>query len=430
MCMQCSVVPVLVPARDASPFMPGRMYIEVMDISASRTISTRDLIQAGLHNLDTARELIARATEHLPDELVTVLLNALKGTGDPDTALRSLVDIHEHCRNAADNDLGCFQHEDALCKLIKVVGNSEYFGTLMRTRPDLVQAACGDQYHGTAMDSDQRRDMIWNAVQGIGEVPSPVVRLARQSDALRAAYRRQLVSIMVEDLCADDAMEIQPQVSRALSDLVDAALTAALRIAQEHVPNGDKCRFTIIGMGKLGAREINYISDVDVMYVVEPVKQAEVQDDHEELRGMALTRVGTKIGALVQRLCQSVIPGGSEPALWQIDNALRSVGAHTGVLQGILRTVGGELGISGFAQSQAMRGRRSPRTGLFGHGPSYGVVSIGKKELCIRLPANAQTSRIPDTGSIEKPRDETRQRRAEGCRIHCANAAISAWPIG
>lgn len=324
--MQRSDVPVLVPVREASPFMPGRMYIGVMDTSASRTISTRDLIQAGLHNLDTARELIARATEHLPDELVTVLLDALKGTGDPDTALRSLVDIHEHCHNTADNGLGCFQHEDALSKLIKVLGNSEYFGTLMRTRPDLVQAACGDQYHGTAMDADQRRNNIWDAVQGVGETPSPVVRLARQSDALRASYRRQLVSIMVEDLCADDAMEIQPQVSRALSDLVDAALTAALRIAQEHVPNGDKCRFTIIGMGKLGAREINYISDVDVMYVVEPVKQAEVQDDHEALQGMALTRVGTKIGALVQRLCQSVIPGGSEPALWQIDNALRPEG--------------------------------------------------------------------------------------------------------
>ena len=53
----------------------------------------------------------------------------------------------------------------------------------------------------------------------------------------------------------------------------DAALESALAIAQSNTEESELLRFTIIGMGKLGAQELNYVSDVDLIYVVEPMAE-------------------------------------------------------------------------------------------------------------------------------------------------------------
>ena len=94
--------------------------------------------------------------------------------------------------------------------------------------------------------------------------------LAEAATALRQTYRKQLAAIMAQDTTAEDPIEIQPRISQELSDLADAALEGALAIARNEVDGSEHVRFAIIGMGKLGARELNYVSDVDLIYVVEP----------------------------------------------------------------------------------------------------------------------------------------------------------------
>lgn len=61
-------------------------------------------------------------------------------------------------------------------------------------------------------------------------------------------------------------------VGHQLSDLADAALTAALAVAIATVCPEGSCpiRLAVIAMGKCGARELNYVSDVDVVFVAEP----------------------------------------------------------------------------------------------------------------------------------------------------------------
>jgi glutamate-ammonia-ligase adenylyltransferase len=67
-------------------------------------------------------------------------------------------------------------------------------------------------------------------------------------------------------------------------------------------------------MGKTGGRELNYVSDVDVIYVVEPAEGA------TEAQALA---VGTKLATALARACSA--PSG-EPALWEVDAALRPEG--------------------------------------------------------------------------------------------------------
>ena len=52
------------------------------------------------------------------------------------------------------------------------------------------------------------------------------------------------------------------------ADLADAALDAALQVAVATV-SAARPRLAVIAMGKCGARELNYVSDVDVIFVGE-----------------------------------------------------------------------------------------------------------------------------------------------------------------
>ncbi|WKD57301.1 Glutamate-ammonia-ligase adenylyltransferase [Corynebacterium capitovis DSM 44611] len=96
---------------------------------------------------------------------------------------------------------------------------------------------------------------------------------------LRAAYRSLVMRIAAADLAGTFASESPAPrlgyraVTEALSDCADAALTAALAVAVRAVFGDEEpdARLAVIAMGKCGARELNYISDVDVIFVAEPV---------------------------------------------------------------------------------------------------------------------------------------------------------------
>ena len=133
--------------------------------------------------------------------------------------------------------------------------------------------------------------------------------------ALRVAYRRQVCAIAAVDLrAAQDSTAILPGIAQALSDLADAVLASALVIARSSVKDDDKVRIAIIAMGKCGARELNYVSDVDVMFVVEPTAGATNQE--------AIT-IGSDIAKAVIQVCSAVT---SEGAIWDVDAALRPEG--------------------------------------------------------------------------------------------------------
>ena len=133
--------------------------------------------------------------------------------------------------------------------------------------------------------------------------------------ALRVAYRRQVSAIAAVDLRAgNESTAILPGIAQALSDLADAVIASALVIARSNITNDDKVRLAVIAMGKCGARELNYVSDVDVMFVVEP---AEGASDQEAIS------IGTEIAKAVIQACSAVT---SEGSIWDVDAALRPEG--------------------------------------------------------------------------------------------------------
>ncbi|MEZ5194327.1 MAG: hypothetical protein R2734_18890 [Nocardioides sp.] len=100
-----------------------------------------------------------------------------------------------------------------------------------------------------------------------GAAPTAGMGGAAARDALRVEYRRHLLRLAARDLAhhlgVDDA-------AAELSDLAAATLDAALAVARYEVgESAASARLAVIAMGKCGAHELNYVSDVDVIFVAE-----------------------------------------------------------------------------------------------------------------------------------------------------------------
>ncbi|MEP7179480.1 MAG: bifunctional [glutamine synthetase] adenylyltransferase/[glutamine synthetase]-adenylyl-L-tyrosine phosphorylase, partial [Pseudonocardiales bacterium] len=129
--------------------------------------------------------------------------------------------------------------------------------------------------------------------------------------ALRAAYRRELVAIAGRDLAGDLQLR---EVTEELADLAGHTLQAGLAVAAAALrPDAEPCRIAIIAMGKAGGRELNYVSDVDVMFVAEAGEAAGDRGDDERALATATT-----LAAATMRICHAVA--------WEVDAALRPEG--------------------------------------------------------------------------------------------------------
>ena len=310
-----------------------------LSFAQKNDLSYRSLVKAGFARPESARKAIEDVCKNCVNNSINAIkiLESISRVEDPDYAILAFNDIYKSHQNVVENIAQNSNNSlitSPLSSLMQVLGASKAFAMLMRTHVDLINAAANDPNHLLHMTLEERVSDLLEAVQSYSAtvvneekefakncnsctVPISSMPFAQAVCLLRARYRQHIAAIMAYDLASADPVELQPDISCKLSDAADAALEAALAIARGQVSGSCCCRFAIIAMGKLGAQEINYVSDIDLIYVVEPtngVKQDEA------------LRVGSSIALVLQKVCQSVVMGCPEPPLWQIDTALRPEG--------------------------------------------------------------------------------------------------------
>ncbi len=253
----------------------------------------------------------------MDDSFADGLLHALSGVADPDLALLTLVRLMESLRAkvAAHPDDDSLDREvpaliaalrrpgPARTRLLAVLGASIALGDHLVAHPEHWRSVADAR----PVAVGERIEQLVAAVRAPGPF-SP-------DDALRVAYRRGLLGIAALDLVAPDPLVALPDTAAALADLAQAALEAAITIAREEMGTAaDRCRLAVIAMGKAGGRELNYISDVDVIFVAEP---ADGVPEAEALKSAA---------QLATRLMAACGAATSQGSLWQVDAALRPEG--------------------------------------------------------------------------------------------------------
>ena len=153
-------------------------------------------------------------------------------------------------------------------------------------------------------------------LEAVGADPSavPVATLPDDEavDALRVEYRRVLLRLAARDLAHDLAVD---DAAAELSDLAAGTLDAALAIARQRVgESAALVRLVGVAMGKCGGHELNYVSDVDVIFVHEPA------DGADEAEAM---RAATQLASHLMRVCSDQTGEGT---IWPVDAALRPEG--------------------------------------------------------------------------------------------------------
>jgi glutamate-ammonia-ligase adenylyltransferase len=241
------------------------------------------------------------------------LLEALGATADPDLALERLLRVLAGLGDAAPDLLEAFGRQPRTReRLLAVLGVSAALGDHLALHPDHWTVLAGESPLRPPVPGTLRADLM----RAVGARPSAVIPYARDASvgtlvALRVEYRRHLLHLTGRDLTGECAVD---EAAAELSDLAAAALEAALAIARAETPRAEDCRLAVIGMGKCGGRELNYVSDVDVVFVAEPAP--DVPED-------AALRTAGRLASGLMRACSASTPEG---ALWQVDAALRPEG--------------------------------------------------------------------------------------------------------
>jgi glutamate-ammonia-ligase adenylyltransferase len=187
-------------------------------------------------------------------------LVALSRSPDPDLALR-MIDRMRTGDEANWNGLNQALATDRglRARLMSVLGASSALGDFVVARP-----------------GEWRRLLTDRQAEPV-DYPSLLVASVENdnpSRELRAAYRGLLLEIAAADLAhliePDLPALDYPQTTARLTYLAEAAIRAALVAAEAEVGAArENCRLAVIAMGKTGGRELNYVSDVDVLFVAD-----------------------------------------------------------------------------------------------------------------------------------------------------------------
>jgi glutamate-ammonia-ligase adenylyltransferase len=178
---------------------------------------------------------------------------ALAAAADPAAALHALARLLDDAPAPTDAAL--------VGALLRILGGSPALAGALQAEgaewPDLL---------GAVLDEPSRDAGAHAAALAAFGTAAPLSRAELQA-CLRLYRRRELVRIGGRDLLrlanVDDTV-------RELSTLADAVTAAAVDVTRRRLARewGDPpVPFVVLGMGKLGGRELNYSSDIDLVYV-------------------------------------------------------------------------------------------------------------------------------------------------------------------
>ncbi|WP_222193400.1 bifunctional [glutamine synthetase] adenylyltransferase/[glutamine synthetase]-adenylyl-L-tyrosine phosphorylase [Modestobacter italicus] len=289
------------------------------------------LVRLGFHDGARAARLLASPALGLwdldrnepADPEAAPVVSALARAGDPDLAVRSLTRLVE-ALDDADPDGGLAASllarlrgsAGVRARLLAVLGASAGLADHLAAHPtDWVVLDVEDRAAPRPSPQELEQQLLF-AVGADPDDPPWGVRLgsaapdaspARVRD-LRHAYLRAVLSLAGRDLA--DGLPAD-EVAGELADIAGAVLTAGLALAVAEQPaDAAPCRLAVIGLGKCGGRELNYVSDVDVVFVAEPVEDG--ADDAAAVASAA------RVAGALMRICGE--------AAWEVDAALRPEG--------------------------------------------------------------------------------------------------------
>ena len=275
-------------------------------------------------------------------EVFPALFREIIASPDPDMALNHLESFL-----AAQGSWEAFQalmriDPSAGKVLIAVFANSEYLSRMLVSRPILLQNLIESR-------KSSKAGTCAGFAKELGDVLDLSPDLAGKLDALRRFKNLEEIRIGMADLLSNMPLAA---VSRELSKLAEVCLDAALTLAasetdRRYNTRGSIAGLAVIGVGKLGGRELSYGSDLDILFVFTESRAAAppagltVSEYFSKVAEKTISYLSTLTReGFVFRVDTRLRPTGSKGPLVQSIDAFKNYYAHhaeTWELQALLR---------------------------------------------------------------------------------------------
>lgn len=263
--------------------------------------------------------------------LPALALVELAATGRPAEGLRQLVRL----AMAYGSPRALFSHLEAdpiLCqRLVQIVSHSTFLADILVRDSKLLLWLLAETPHLVEpLDPRVLRQILHADIDRFSE-------FEERLEELRRVHRREFLRIGAAEILGTKPVA---QIGRELADLADVVVELVLETCQhdlwqEHGPpldeRGRPARFLVVGLGKYGGQELNYSSDIDLIFVWDG--EGETQPE----RGGTQLENSEFFHRLGQRVVQVLSEGTKEGFFYRVDMRLRPEGA-SGTLTHSLRS--------------------------------------------------------------------------------------------
>ena len=233
----------------------------VKDLSQTNT----ELHRLGFEEPARARQLLQRLMENCAfDEGLPAFLSRLTKSPAPDAGLSNLERFH-----LARGKSAPFASRE-LDLLVPILSQSRFLSNFLVKSPHLWDEVISGDY----LTEPKAREVMKQEIRA--EMPQPPVLSSFMAYLRRYKYR-ELLRIALRDLAG---LAKFPEICQELASLADSCIEVALDFCQGslkqtygipryHSPDGQvrECEFAVLGLGKLGGEELNFSSDVDLLYI-------------------------------------------------------------------------------------------------------------------------------------------------------------------
>ncbi len=290
-----------------------------------RPYGFRDVPAAYQNLMDLASERIpflsTRRCRHFLASIAPKLLAAIAGTPDPDFTLVNLSQVSDSLGGKGVLwELFSF-NPPTLNLYVRLCATSPYLSGLLVSSPGMID----ELMDSLVLDKLPTHEFLVHSLNDL-------LRGAEDADPILHSFRNaQHLRVGVRDIMGKDDIR---DTHRALSDIAEVILTQVTlreyqqlvaRYGEPTLASEDRpCELVILGLGKLGGREPNYHSDLDVVFLYE----GDGETRHfRSLRRTAETTTNQHFfSQLGQRIIKVVTHLGPHGRLYEVDPRLRPTG--------------------------------------------------------------------------------------------------------
>lgn len=239
------------------------------------------------------------------------ILSFFSRTGDPDLSIIHLSRFLENSEDPAKNVKALVEEKNKIKLIGRIFAESIYFSEILIKMPDYYFWFYDNGY-GKVKNRDE---MLAELIEACSRVEDEEEKL----EEMRRFKSKEVLRIGANDLMDISGMQT---TTGEISNLADVCLEYALLhykkiLTRKHGELEETCRFCVISMGKLGGFELNYSSDIDIIYVCEGNGAA-------SMSGIPYTEFYTQ---LAQKIMQAINATTAQGYCFRVDTRLRPEGA-------------------------------------------------------------------------------------------------------